>query len=272
MLLTGSFVLFISIERIYSIIFEENPLMQKLQLCLIIILISGNQSFAQADNSSLAISIGNNGQIDKVLDHYVVYNRVKFQTDFDINNSFQNDLKFGLHMKLGNDSIADWNIVVGYGLRSGTFDSDIFLRNGKYSQSVYSLSVGRNWNLLMRKFILSAGVSIPLFRIDRFVEDFDEHYEYYGWHVNYTNEGGWVSGVNGLTSVKYNFTRHFFLFSQLTAGLLYSQIGKETVQTISEKYGYVPGFVFPPDSKREARFTDLFFSKPEFCFGVGISF
>ncbi|MCX6276460.1 MAG: hypothetical protein NTV09_14770, partial [Bacteroidetes bacterium] len=186
--------------------------------CILSLWLSALQSIAQVENKTLAISLGNNGQIDRVLDHYALYSGVMFRTENNMRTSYRNDLKLSLHIKLGNDSIADWSFKGSYGLRSGTFDNDDLLSNGKYSQIIISISAGRNWNLKLRKFILSAGIAIPLYSIGKFMEDFDENYGNYGWHVSYTNEGGWVSGINGLTSVKYRFTKHFFMFSEITAG------------------------------------------------------
>lgn len=242
-------------------------------LCFIPILF-----FGQYKKLELGISIGNNGQLDKILNDFYFYGH---ETAF-LDDTYQDkttNLKYGVSARYFFTDKISARLKFEHALRRDYYTKKDLMEYSDYTikQDVFNIHPSICFSKTVNKIEIMTGIEIPLF----FVRDFHltENHEQMPDSItitsnsktNITQTGGFIWGINSFIGVKYYFLKWLGIGTEINYGFLFANIGDKLTQSSEST---IP---FSASSSWEInkRYRKKYFSSPEvslslfFAFGNG---
>jgi len=245
----------------------------KPKILTLILVLTITRSYSQ-EKLELSIGVGNNGQLDKTLnDFYYLQHETAFLDESHMANS--RSIKFNLKLNYHISDKYFMGINCGFYNRKDAYSYDWVVENldFNYNQKIFNISPEFGVKIKLDDFIFSTGFETPVFIIGDF--NYESIYEQRPDSVNVSNKikstggmtGGIVFGINSFLGFKYFFSERFSIFSRISYGLLYADIGnkdyftQETVIPSSTFYSF----------EYDKSYQKKYFSNPEFMFGFSFN-
>jgi hypothetical protein len=232
-------------------------------------------SLCQDKKFEFGIGIGNNGQLEKTLSDFYIWNHETYYLD-DSNDDKTTHLKYSAVVRyLLNDKISI-RLRGGYAVRKDYYINNAFpteYSTYDYKQSVYNINPSICFSKQIDNFEIATGIEVPLMFVSPFV--FKSTYKQMPDSVNVTQEingtmkmdGGFVWGINNFISMRYYFGKRFSIGTEINYGLLFAKLGDKVESSVEY---VIPAQPSPVDVPYEKKYKKTFFSQPEFSFGLSI--
>lgn len=247
--------------------------------------IKGQADSTKARNISIGFAVSNNDQVDNSIINFYRQESEYLNSFFNSPSSNQNTLKYNLLFSFSSKKIMMYGIKMGYQSITKKYNFDNYSNEteAKSSQSIYNFNpfVGHIFEYKKIEFVL--GLQVPFFVIGEYNYNSSEknfrgnssgqrELQYIS-ETKTTINSGYEVGLNGFLNIKYNLNKRFFIFSDISTGVLYASVGKTfSTETNTTYYGtYFPGY--PPyqtTSSSDYNLKKTYFSSPEYSLGFGI--
>jgi hypothetical protein len=216
------------------------------------------------------VSIGNNGQLDRLLDDF--YFLVAEASNNNAEVVRHTNIKYNVTARYFFSENISVRLRIGeakrkmYYLRVDPIDN----WSTNYKQNIINFNPSICFSKMINALEISTGFEIPIIFVGEF--NFNEHYKNSPDSINVTYEssvndridGGFIWGLNNFLSIKYFLGKNFSISSEINYGLLSATLGNK--RNLTEEY------IIPAQQTVHHQFNmkykDVYFSYPEFSFGI----
>ena len=231
--------------------------------------------FGQSKNVGLGLSLGNNGQLDKILNDFYFFAHETENLD-DSHQDKTTNFKYSMSASFFFTDSIYARLKLGEAIRKDFYINDFPTQYSDFEiyQSETNISPSISFSKKINKLAIVTGIEIPMI----FVHDFTMKTNYkqmpdsvtvtYDSHSTITMTGGFIWGFNNFIGVKYYFTKWLGIETEINYGLLFANIG-EKVKTDSESAIPTP---VTSTSEFAKSYKKTFFSAPEVSFGLFFRF
>lgn len=227
----------------------------------------------QSKKLELGLMIGNNGQLENLLNDFYNINFINRSIPNSYYTKFSN-IKYTASARYLFKGPLSVRIKFGKAIRTGTFiqtEPETYF-NCSFYQTVSSISPSIYYASKIGKFELMTGLEIPLMQVANFTEKINVRYMPDSINVlssnttKFTTSSGFVWGINNFIGVKYHLTNWLCMGTEMSYGLLFAKLGDKFIgESLDPNTAQ-----FTKYYERDKKIKTTFFSPPEVSFGVFI--
>lgn len=238
----------------------------------------------KSKNFTIALSLGNNGQIQSILDYFYVTPNVTSNYLHSVNSI---NFKYNLSIFYSTSKSYFYKLRIGYNIARNKYnfsnlDNEIEAFD---SQKIINFNPSFGKILNFNKIEICFGMELPFFIVNPYF--YDEDYKTFRYPngikelaINYKTttkiSGGYVIGLNSIICLKYHINSHFVVLSELSNGILNANFGKNIS---SETETIFSGSFFPINIPAQIEsetipytYKKVYFSNAEISLGLGYKF
>ena len=245
-------------------------MLKKIILILLLIPIA---MLGQTKKLELGLMIGNNGQLDNMLNDLYIYQFITRTPPKHIITEKVN-IKYSVSARYFFKD--NFSVRINFGRYSNidilTQTTPTNYQRFDINQSVTNISPAVCFSKKFDKLSIMTGLEIPLMHVGDFVAKINDRYMPDSVNANsdifykITTTGGFIWGVNNFIGLKYHFTNRISMGAEIKYGLLFAKLGNK--YTVSNALS--PGTPYQNYIQIEKKYNRTFFSPPEVSLGLFI--
>ena len=218
--------------------------------------------------------IGNNGQVESVINDFYYQNSPLYLMDYTYNAEFST-FKYNLGVKWNLSKHIGIRLRYGHSKTNNSYNYDSGDLNGVFSveQLVTNLNPAVCLTEEVGKIRVSTGLEFAFFRVGDYNFDFlgtetqvSGNSTYVTRHdISQVVDGGKVTGINNFITIEYALTKRILFGTNASYGFMFAKFG-DTV-SFTDKVTSFPGNNFYTVQTSESKtFKEKYFSSPEVMF------
>jgi hypothetical protein len=231
--------------------------MKKLTSFIFTILIL-NTFFAQNNGHSFSISASNNGHVAPLLqEFYIDGSLFDFSIRAEDYTHKKSDFKGQVDYLFSLEEKFNLGLSIGYGYRKMNYENlnPTVNVSGEGKQDYYSIMPSITKSFKMNSIEFSTGIGVPITFVQNFTQEHLHHSSSSQELTSLNAQGGFCVGLSSISSIKWRFTKSFYINTQFHVGYQYAQMGGD--------------WVYDNSSTIIKTYSSSSISRPEVLLGIG---
>lgn len=212
-----------------------------------------------AQNNHFYLSVSNNGQISEEINSFY------FSNIYSDNARKFNKTQFQLSINY--ERIFRKYYIIGFKAGYQSLSNHLGLQPYMYSsanQKIFNFSISAQYVLKKENLRIATGLEMPYFHAKTGYFSYLDETITPSRLINYKTDGGYVIGINSITSFKYFLTKHIFCTLSLSFGYLNYNLGGQK-ETVIIRGSASESFI------SHSYYKNKYFSNPVISFGFGLN-